>query len=162
VASNLLALSYERSGRAADAIAILEAIRRNDPRDLPTILNLAGIHLRSGDPGAAVPLLRKAREISPRNLQALVNLIVALGRSGDLEGARAEFRAAGETASQRPDVLNALAYACWLGGRPAEAKDLLHRSLERRRDQPEALRLLETIESPSSAPPAVSERAPGL
>ncbi len=162
VAANLLALTLERAGRLEEAESTLHRSLETSPRDVATLTNLAGILLRKGDATSALPLLARARDVDPSNVGVLVNLVVAEGRAGDLVAARRMFRAAG-AAAERSEVLNAMAYACYLNGEMGEAKQLITRSLSRKPDQAEALRLLSAIEEAESRSGAPSSaRRPGL
>lgn len=163
VAANLLALTYERAGRSADASALLTSTLESSPRDLATLTNLGGLLLREGRAGDAVAVLKRARDVDPANVEALVNLIVALGRTRDLRGARREFGGAG-AAADKVHVLNAMAYACFINGSLDEAKDLITKSLDRSRDQSDARSLLAAIEraASSSSKPASSGPGAGL
>jgi len=163
VASNLLALTWERAGRRVDAVHLLEGILHASPRDLETLTNLAGMRLRGGDAAGAVSILRRARDVNPSSLRVIANLIIALGRSKDLGGAREVFREAGVDA-ERSQVLNAMAYATYVNGETAEARALVMRSLERDPEQPGAKSLLATIDgaSASGGPTPSSGKGPGL
>lgn len=151
-AASFLALTLERAGRTDEAVAVLERSLQATPRSVAALSNLAGIHIRAGAPAEAIPLLRKALEVNPVHLESLVNMVVALGMTGEIDGAKATFSSAGSRAEQ-VSMLNAMAWAHYSNGNLAEAGRLFARSLTRRADQPEVVRLLREIEKESSGAP---------
>jgi predicted AlkP superfamily phosphohydrolase/phosphomutase/tetratricopeptide (TPR) repeat protein len=160
--ANLLALTYERAGRAQEAASVLRRALEANPRDLRTLTNFAGVLIRLGDAAGAVPLLERARDVDPSSLETLVNLVVAQGRLKDLDAARRTFGAAGEAAA-RPALMNAMAYACFLNGALDDARALLAGSLGRDPDQEEARRMLAAVEAAAAAGrPSSSAPGPGL
>jgi tetratricopeptide (TPR) repeat protein len=160
--ANLLALTHEKAGREARAVAVLEAALEGSPRNLATLVNLAGLRIRMGNAREALPLLRRAVAIDPAHLESLVNLVVAQGRLGDLEGARETFRAAGRQTS-RIELMNAMGYALYLNGSLQEAREIIEHSLQRDPDQDETRRLLDAIDEATGSPTAPAPAGgPGL
>ncbi len=161
-ASNLLALTYERLGRAGEAVKVLEQVLETSPRDVATLANLAGMLLRREENRAALDLLERAREVDLSNAVVLVNLIVARGKVRDVEGAREAFESAGGLEG-RVEFLNAMAFVYYVNDRPDEARSLLERSLDREPGQKEARRLLDSIEREAAGGDASpSGTGPGL
>jgi tetratricopeptide (TPR) repeat protein len=122
-----------------------EALREN-PENLETLSNLGSLltDLERGD--EAVQVLERALRVEPRHWQSRVNLIVALGKGGRLEEARRVYGEGEAAERERPEMLNALAYACYLNGDAAAARVHVRRSLALDPEQPEAQRLLEALE----------------
>lgn len=72
-----------------EALPILEAVRRDYPRDVQTHLALARAHLGLERWAEAEPLLRRALELNPGDPEALKALVVCAMRRGEWERARA-------------------------------------------------------------------------
>ena len=149
---NWAALVLRRLGRPAEAEDRLRQALAADPGSSLTLVNLSSLLVDTGRAEQAIPFLEEVLRTDPDRTEARVNLIVALGQLRRLPEARKLFTAAGGNAlSATPELLNAMAFACYLNGAVAEARPLLQQSLTRRPDQAEARRLLARIDA---APPA--------
>ena len=77
------AVAAMRSGRTAEARAMLEEATRRDPTDLALWLNLAGACRALGDTGGAFAALERTLRIAPRSFQALLMKASLIERAGD-------------------------------------------------------------------------------
>jgi len=136
---NWQGLTLRKLGRLDQAEASFRRALDVAPDSLRTLVNLSSLLVDSGRAEEALPLLRRVVEQKEPPLEARVNLVVALGRTSRLAEAEEVFDA-GET--QGPDLLNAMAFACYLNEAPGRARELLERSLTLDPQQPEARRLL--------------------
>ncbi len=143
---NWLAWVRTASGDPRGAEGHFRAALEDDPDSLETLANLGSLLIDQNRPEEAAEILERAVRKEPRHWQSRVNLIIALGKAGRPEDARKAYDQAGEEVKGRPEILNALAYACYLNGRDGEALESVRRSLAIDPDQPEARRLLETLE----------------
>jgi predicted AlkP superfamily phosphohydrolase/phosphomutase/tetratricopeptide (TPR) repeat protein len=119
---------------------------REDPDNLETLSNLGSLLTDLGRADEAVQALERALRVEPRHWQSRVNLIVALGKASRLGEARRVYEEGEEAERERTEMLNALAYACYLNGDAEGARAHVRRSLTIDPEQPEAQRLLDTVE----------------
>jgi tetratricopeptide (TPR) repeat protein len=149
---NWAALVLRRLGRPAEAESRLRRALVVDPGSSLSLVNLSSLLVDTGRAEEAIPFLEAVLRTDPSRAEARVNLVVALGQLHRLPEARRAFAlAGGGTPSASPELLNAMAFACYLNGAAEEARALLAQSLTRRPDQAEARRLLARIDA---APPA--------
>jgi tetratricopeptide (TPR) repeat protein len=149
---NWAALVLRRLGRPVEAEARFRRALEVDPESSLSLVNLSSLLVDTGRADQAVPLLEKAARVDPSRVEARVNLVVALGQLHRLPEARKIFAlAGGGTSAATPELLNAMAFACYLNGAATEARALLSQSLTRRPDQAEARRLRARLDAP---PPA--------
>lgn len=136
---NWQGLTLRKLGRAQQAEASFRRALEVSPDSLRTQVNLSSLLVDGGRAEEALPLLRRVlgQQGAPR--EARVNLVVALGRTGRLAEAGEVFQA-GEPGGT--DLLNAMAFACYLNQATGRARELLQRSLLLDPEQPEARRLL--------------------
>jgi tetratricopeptide (TPR) repeat protein len=73
-AAVLLARAAEGAGRTAQAVVMLEALRKQSPASLAVQDALAEAYARSGKPEQAVPLYRAVLTVQPRDLGALAGI----------------------------------------------------------------------------------------
>jgi tetratricopeptide (TPR) repeat protein len=136
---NWQGLTLRQLGRVEQAEASFRKALDVSPDSLRTQVNLSSLLVDGGRAEEALPLLRRVVEQQGTPMEARVNLVVALGRTGRLAEAEEVFQA-GEP--QGTDLLNAMAFACYLNQAPERARELLERSLVLDPEQPEARRLL--------------------
>jgi len=86
--------AYFDMGRFSEMVQAYEEILSNHPRDVRTMLALAGIQLKKGDLDEALRLVREAVEIEPENPRARRLLARLHHERGDLEEAFDELLAA--------------------------------------------------------------------
>jgi tetratricopeptide (TPR) repeat protein len=104
------------AGRAAEAIAPLEQIVRDDPSNHVFRETLARAHRQSGDVTRAITLYREAVALAPNDADAWYNLAAALQESGNAhEGAMALAEAARRDPN-RPEIHNIRGTALAEGG----------------------------------------------
>jgi Tfp pilus assembly protein PilF len=90
----LLGLLARAENRPADALREFERVRRIDPRDVGTNVNLGQVLLEERRYDEAIALLREAVSAEPFNVTAVYNLGLALTRAGqEAEGRDALARA---------------------------------------------------------------------
>ena len=110
-----------------------------------TLTNLGSMLVRDDQADRGIVYLEKAYKAQPRSSDVLINLIVAEGKLSRLDAARRYF-AEGEAVAKRPELYNAIAYACFLNGAGQDARKYLASSLAMEPGQTEALRLKELID----------------
>jgi tetratricopeptide (TPR) repeat protein len=147
-ASNWLALTRELQGDREQARAVLLRALDKSPDDVMTLTNLGSMLVREDRAQEGLVYLDRAYERRPRGLEVLVNLIVAHGKTGSLDRARRYFSEA-EAVGKRPEIYNAIAYACYLNGAIQDAGAMIARSLALDPNQTEARRLKEEIDRKS-------------
>ena len=115
----LLGLIARSENREQDALREFERVRRIDPRDPGTAINLAQIHLQNRRYADAIAILRPAVADEPFNITAAYNLGLALTRAGQREE--------GQRLMEQSQALRATGYGVTLSnayleqGRYAEA-----------------------------------------
>ena len=139
---NWQGLTLRRLGRPGEAEASFRKALDVSPDSLRTLVNLSSLLVDGGRAEEALPLLRRVLEQPDAPMEARVNLVVALGRTAGLAEAEEVFQAA---EPQGTDLLNAMAFACYLNDSPARARDLIERSLALDPEQAEARRLLAQV-----------------
>lgn len=144
-AANWLALTRELQGRQPEARDILAAALEKAPDDLMTLTNLGSMLVRADRAPEGLVYLDRAYTRRPKSFEVLVNLIVAHGKMGHLEEARRYFNE-GHAVSGRPELYNAIAYACFLNGARKDAEIYLAQSLAIDAKQPDAIRLKEEMD----------------
>ena len=103
----VLGLVARAENRPADAIREFERVRRIDPRDVGTNVNLGQVLLEDRRYDEAIALLREAADAEPFNVTAVYNLGLALTRAGQ--------EAAGRDALARAQSLRTLGYSITFG-----------------------------------------------
>ena len=103
----VLGLIARADNRPADAIREFERVRRIDPRDVGTNVNLGQVLLEERRYDEAIALLRDAAGAEPFNVTAAYNLGLALTRAGQ--------EAEGRDALARAQSLRTLGYAITFG-----------------------------------------------
>ena len=78
-----------QKGSYGEATEVLEALRKEFPREPRYAYELAGLHVRLGHQDAAQELYEELLRASPADTRALNGLFTLLVRKGDTEGARA-------------------------------------------------------------------------
>ncbi len=131
------ALLLAETGRAGEAVRILEKYRESD--DLET-LNALGIALTdAGRPAEGLAAFDRARAIQPRNAQSFQNAGLALLQLGRLEEARQSLETALSISRRSPRSLNALGVVYSRLGEPGKAIEAWKRCVEVDPEQFEAL-----------------------
>ncbi|HEY3176184.1 MAG TPA: alkaline phosphatase family protein [Candidatus Polarisedimenticolia bacterium] len=144
-ASNWLALTRELQGDRDRARTILQDALLKLPDEVMTLTNLGSMLVREDRAKEGLPYLERAYGRRPKSIEVLINLIVAHGRMGSLDQARRYF-AEGEAVAKRPELYNAMAYACHLNGASRDAATYIGESLALDPNQAEARRLKEEID----------------
>ena len=103
----VLGLLARADNRTVDAIREFERVRRIDPRDVGTSVNLGQVLLEERRYDEAIPLLREAVAAEPFNVTAVYNLGLALTRAGQ--------EAEGRDALARAQSLRAVGYSVTFG-----------------------------------------------
>jgi len=143
--ANWLALTRELQGQRPEARTILATALEKSPDDPMTLVNLGSMLVRDDRAGEGIGHLERAYAAQPKSFEVLVNLIVAHGKLGSLDKARRYFQE-GEAVARRPELYNAIAYACFLNGATRDAQGYLDRSLALDPAQKEARMLKEQME----------------
>ena len=136
-AANWLALTRELQGRRPESRTILTAALEKSPEDPMTLTNLGSMLVRDDEADRGIGYLERAYKVQPKNSDVLVNLIVAEGKLSRIDSARRYFKE-GESVGKRPELYNAIAYACFLNGAKQDAKKYLAISLAMQPGQKEA------------------------
>jgi Flp pilus assembly protein TadD len=145
-AANWLALTREMQGRRPEARDILKTALAKAPDHLMTLANLGSMLVRDDMSAEGLPYLERAYARQPKSFEVIVNLVIAQGKLGNLDQARRYYREGGGDAARRPELINAMAYACYLNGGKREAGNFLTLSLQIDPNQAEARRLKEEID----------------
>lgn len=125
----VLGVAYIRTGRAAEAEAILRRAVDADPDDPTARSNLGIVLVQSRRYDEAIEELRKLLDRWPDFAAARNNLAIALGESGNLAGAEREVRQALEDQPEFLDGLLTLAAILDRNGRYEEEYAVLKRAL---------------------------------
>ena len=115
-----------RGGKAAEALAELQALVAADPRNAVFRGELARAWRDQGEFAKAVPLYRQAAADAPDDPEAWYNLASALQESGQPAAAREAIQRAVHLDPARPEAHNTLALLLLAEGRPEQA----HQELE--------------------------------
>jgi len=119
------AIALSRTGRTADALEAFEEVRRRDPGNPITTVEIATVHLAAGDTGAAAREFEAALRLNPDVALAHHHLgLLALAR-GDRAEAEKRLRRALALDPASADTLLHLGRLLAAQGRTAEAGPLL-------------------------------------
>ncbi len=114
-----------REGKYAAAVAPLEAMVRQDPKDSEALLALGICYSQTGKFPEAVSTLRRHVALEPRSADGRAVLGVVLLALGRVPEARTELEQSIRLDSSQTEAVKGLARACSLLGKPAEAVALL-------------------------------------
>jgi arylsulfatase A-like enzyme/Flp pilus assembly protein TadD len=131
------AMVLSESGRAREALSVLEAYRESDE---PETLNALGVALADGGrPAEALPVFARVLEIDPQNAVAYQNTGIALLKLDRVDEARQNLEAALRLGKRHTRAWNALGVAWRRLGNPKNAIAAWERCLEINPEQYDAL-----------------------
>ncbi len=109
------ATAYLVAGRFAEAIAILEQLRRDRPDDLVLMAHLGQVYVAAGRDADGVSLLQQVLEREPDRFEARVDLATGYMHLGDLSRARAEAERAVQSNGSYAPAYETLGLVRWRG-----------------------------------------------
>ncbi len=134
--------SLAKTGQTAQALQLLEPLKKQYPRNIEIWLMQGALLGNSGRFKEAVECFRQVNKIKPRNVQALINLANALNYSGEVEQAISTYSKALKLAPKNTEILAALAKTQASRGRFKEAIQFYKRNL---RLQPQKIAINQNI-----------------
>ncbi len=128
---------YERIGMWADALADLDTLQQNDPRNINILLAQARIHQRARNPVAAEQAYRDALVLDPLSARAANNLAYLLGQQPEQRREAERWaRRALTMEPSNPAYLDTLGMILLALEQPAEAAVVLERARHRAANLP--------------------------
>jgi Flp pilus assembly protein TadD len=106
-----------RQGRAAEALAEIEAALRDRPEDVRALLALAIAHAQLDRPEARRTAIERLLALTPATAGDLDSLGSVLHREGLLSDAESVFQSAASLAPDRADIRRNVALATWAQGK---------------------------------------------
>lgn len=129
-AVNILALLDLRAGDAKSAATRLEAVRKRDPNDVETLINLARVRMAEGNRSGAEEMLRNATASVPANATAFFALADFYNMMGDQPKAVDSYTRGLQLEPDHGPALAALAKLHAKAGRQQDAETLFARAAQ--------------------------------
>ncbi|MFQ5767086.1 MAG: tetratricopeptide repeat protein, partial [Acidobacteriota bacterium] len=152
---HLLALGYialvqDQLDAASDYLGRAE---EEAPDQTEVQFYLGSVHYRRGRFLEAAGAFSRVVKAEPQNVDARRNGILALGRSGRVAQALRLFREADPQDRDRPELLNAAAFACLINGLQEEGEPLIQRSFAVDPERSETKGLVSALHGRGRLPP---------
>jgi len=129
-------MALAESGRAQEALSVLERARKAHPTNTQVLLNVGTVHLIGGELGRARSAFEAALDLDPGVARAHNSLGVIAAREGHMSEAVSRWRRAVALDPQDYQTLYNLGSYLWQAGRREEARGYLEAYL---RSAPKAL-----------------------
>ncbi len=131
---------YERQGRSAEAVTLLNRTLQKFPKDEPLLFALAAAQERKGDWQRAIDTMRQVLDANPTNAAALNFIGYTLAdRGGDLDEAE---RLVSKALDSRPDTaayLDSMGWVAFRKGQFERAVEFLEKAVAESPDEPTLL-----------------------
>jgi tetratricopeptide (TPR) repeat protein len=131
---------YERQGRSAEAVTLLNRTLQKFPKDEPLLFALAAAQERKGDWQRAIDTMRQVLDANPTNAAALNFIGYTLAdRGGDLDEAE---RLVSKALDARPDTaayLDSMGWVAFRKGQFERAVEFLEKAVAESPDEPTLL-----------------------